>query len=315
MIDHKVVTTRLLKYTLVIALLWTLFIIGLFWRDFIEIHHFILENSKIEARTIFQKDIIFRKWAASHGGVYVPATEETPPNPYLDHIPDRDITLPYGKILTLMNPAYMTRQLNERYASEYEPFVHITSLKLLNPNNEPDEFELKALKTFESGNTEEVISADSIIDGTPYLRLIRPIFIEEACLKCHAHQGYKVGDVRGGISVSLPMEKYLVHEAEERFNHSLLYLVIWIVGLSGIGISSRMLNDQFQKKGRIENRLRKYQDDLENIISERTIELRQEIEERKQAEETIKEREEKYHALMEQMTLGIASHQIGRAHV
>ncbi|WP_045217197.1 hypothetical protein [Desulfonatronovibrio magnus] len=45
-----------------------------------------------EARGYFEKDIAYRHWAAMHGGVYVPITETTPPNPYLMHLPDRDVT-------------------------------------------------------------------------------------------------------------------------------------------------------------------------------------------------------------------------------
>src|ERR1039458_52274 len=43
------------------------------------------------ARTNINKDISFRKWVASHGGVYVPPTKDTPPNSYLK-VPDRDVT-------------------------------------------------------------------------------------------------------------------------------------------------------------------------------------------------------------------------------
>ena len=59
------------------------------------------------------KDVLYRQWGARHSGVYVPVTPETPPNPYLSHIPERDITTPSGKKLTLVNPAYMTRQVYE----------------------------------------------------------------------------------------------------------------------------------------------------------------------------------------------------------
>jgi len=34
------------------------------------------------------------------------------------------------------------------------------------------------------------------------LRYMAPLRVEEPCLKCHAEQGYKLGDIRGGISVS-----------------------------------------------------------------------------------------------------------------
>jgi len=35
---------------------------------------------------------------------------------------------------------------------------------------------------------------------------MKPLFVEESCLDCHADQGYTVGEVRGGISISLPFD-------------------------------------------------------------------------------------------------------------
>jgi hypothetical protein len=64
-----------------------------------------LEGVKIQAHITYLKDILYRRWNAMHGGVYVPVTKETQPNPYLYDIPERDITTPSGKRLTLMNPA------------------------------------------------------------------------------------------------------------------------------------------------------------------------------------------------------------------
>ena len=35
-------------------------------------------------------------------------------------------------------------------------------------------------------------------------RYMAPLLVKPACLRCHEHQGYRVGDVRGGISVTMP---------------------------------------------------------------------------------------------------------------
>lgn len=39
--------------------------------------------------------------------------ERTPPSPYLNHMPERNITTPAGHHLTLMNPAYMLRRMED----------------------------------------------------------------------------------------------------------------------------------------------------------------------------------------------------------
>ncbi len=69
--------------------------------------------------------------------MYVPVSEMTPPNPYLK-VPKRDVKTSDGLSLTLVNPAYMTRQVNE-LATETQNFSgHITSLKPIRPENTPD---------------------------------------------------------------------------------------------------------------------------------------------------------------------------------
>ena len=119
-------------------------------------------HSRIDttARTDINKDILFRKWVAIHGGVYVPPTDKTPPNSYLK-VPDRDVVTTTGKVLTLMNPAYALREL-QSLNDDLSSKTHITSLKLLNPHNASDEWESGALKSFEQGSREamEVTQVD-----------------------------------------------------------------------------------------------------------------------------------------------------------
>jgi hypothetical protein len=128
--------------------------------------------------------------------VYVPVTDKTPPNPYLSHIKERDIKTPDGKALTLMNPAYMLRQTMETYKSLYGVRGHITSLKHFRPETAPDQWEKSALQEFERGVKE--IHAVAEMNGKPYYRYMEPMIVKTGCLKCHGHQGYKEGDVRGG---------------------------------------------------------------------------------------------------------------------
>lgn len=186
-----------------------------------------------EARANFNKDQSVRIWATKHGGVYVPIDERTQPNPYLAHIPERDITTTSGKRLTLMNPAYMLRQMMEEHGADYGIQGDITSLKPLNPINEPDDWERTALLAFEQGAKE--FQELTTINGQPYLRLMRPMITQKGCLKCHAHQGYAVGDVRGGVGVSVPMTAYEQlgkrHITQSAFTHA----GVLILGLTGIG--------------------------------------------------------------------------------
>ncbi|MDY7039041.1 MAG: DUF3365 domain-containing protein [Thermodesulfobacteriota bacterium] len=115
----------------------------------------------------------------------------TQPNPYLSHLEERVIATPSCKRLTLINPAYMTRQVYRLAEVEYGIHGHITSLNPIRPENGPDLWESKALRTFERGET--VISLVEEMEGEEYMRLMRPLVTEKGCLKCHTAQGYREG--------------------------------------------------------------------------------------------------------------------------
>lgn len=193
-----------------------------------------LEIARHEAAAYIGKDIAFRAWATSHGGVYVPPSASTPPNPYLAGTPDRDVVTTSGKQLTLMNPAYMLRELQTRFAGPFGEKGRIVSLQPLNPLNMPDDWERAALLRFEEGARE--ISAIDNIDGTPHLRMMKAFLVEPGCLKCHGKQGYKVNDVRGGIAVSLSLEPLLAASAKSKRHLVAGHAAVWVAGLIGIGI-------------------------------------------------------------------------------
>ncbi len=248
--NHKPI--RLWVHAVGIICVWSLFIvISWVWLTQV-IHSGTLETARIEARTAFRNDLIYRLWNANHGGVYAPVTLKTPPNKYLEPL-NREIQTPEGITLTKINPAYMTRQAHEIAAQTYGHKGHITSLTPICPQNAPDPWETMALKQFENGETE--VSSLEIMDGTDHLRLMRPLITEKKCLTCHAEQGYKQGDIRGGISISIPMA---AHEAIEKANImtlSLIYIFFWITGLIGTFLSIFFLNRQIRRRHSAEDQL------------------------------------------------------------
>jgi hypothetical protein len=215
-----------------------------------------------------KKDILYRHWNAGHSGVYVPVTEDTQPNPYLSHLPDRDLTTTTGKHLTLVNPAYMTRQVNELAKKEsLSILTRITSLKPLNPGNAPDAWERNALTAFER-KAQEVTAVEDI-EGRKHMRLIRPFFTEKKCLKCHALQGYREGEIRGGISVTFPID-HLITIQNSRINWMIfIHVFLWILGIGGITFSAHRLGKEEQIRSRMEQEREKIivelQQSLDNI--------------------------------------------------
>jgi len=183
------------------------------------------------ARNMFRMVLLTRNWNASHGGIYVPVTERTQPNPYLD-VPHRDVTTTDGMELTMVNPAYMTRLIAEMAESASGAVFRLTSQRPIRPENKPDHWEHRALEAFEQG-----LKEFSGIEASPegdMLRYMAPLKVQESCLQCHRKQGYKVGDIRGGISVSqrnAPIEAAV--QASWRkvlLTHGMVFMLVLIAG-------------------------------------------------------------------------------------
>ena len=174
---------------------------GIFFITTARTRQLIDEENVIRARTLFNSIILTRKWNANHDGVYVEKKNGAKPNSYLDRAEIKTID---GKVYVKRNPAQMTREISEYSEKEGLFKFHITSLNLLNPANKPDDFETRALFLFERGTKEFSITEKK--NNITYFRYMAPLYVEEECLQCHSNQGYKIGEVRGGISVTFDIE-------------------------------------------------------------------------------------------------------------
>lgn len=238
-------TGRLKLYILLWAVVWTCIIIASLIWNIKQLENTTITKAEIVARLSFDKDTSFRVWANSHGGVYVPVTEGTKPNPYLN-VPDRDIQTKDGKLLTLMNPAYIMRQYYESFQKKGSVKGHITSLKPIRPENIPDPWEEMSLKAFEHGE-KEAINIQTI-DGTEYVRLMKPFIVTKGCLKCHAGQGYSEGDIRGGISTSVPMAPLRSIENDRTAILIKVHIFFWLIVIVGIGIFGKQIIKEEKKR-------------------------------------------------------------------
>ncbi len=210
----------MLQVSLVVAV----FVFGLYLGIYMRDKKLIQEQIVTNARAHFQNIVLTRMWNAKHGGVYVEKKPGILSNPYLEN---PEITTTDGRIFTLRNPAMMTREISE-LADIHGVFkYHITSLKPLNPRNVPDEFERKALESFELGET-EATTEEARGDHTVF-RFMAPLETTQACLRCHEKQGYKIGDVRGGISVTSDITT--IKEAMEINQIVILALIVLTTGM------------------------------------------------------------------------------------
>jgi PAS domain S-box-containing protein len=220
---------------------WTLVVAASLGWDLLQHREEAIDIARHVARTNYERDALYRRWAAVHGGVYVPVTPDTHPSPYLAQEPKRDIITPGGRHLTLLTPAYITRQVYALAKQEGLPRGHLTSLKPIRPQNAPDPWEKKALQAFAGGADE--VSQVVTRNGKAYMRLMRPCRTEASCLKCHAEQGYRVGALRGGISVAVPLAPILAEGWHSRNAIILGHLMLWLLGVIGIMVAVRQIGE------------------------------------------------------------------------
>ncbi|QKQ27227.1 EAL domain-containing protein [Candidatus Reidiella endopervernicosa] len=245
--------------------MWSVVIlVSYFWNSH-QVQSLLLDQARTELRANFFKDQTFRLWATKHGGVYVPVTETQKPDPYVEFLPERDIVTSSGKTLTLINPALMVRQFNELAKSKFGAEGHISGIKPLNPINTADEWEFKSFDMFKRGAKEftEVTS----MNNEPYLRLIRPMHMAAPCLKCHAQQGFTVGDLAGGVSVSVPLTPIERLREMRMITLGAGHTFIWVLGLTGIGIARRQIITRVEEREQIFDSLQENEARTRAIVS------------------------------------------------
>ncbi|MGX9726014.1 MAG: hybrid sensor histidine kinase/response regulator [Candidatus Electronema sp. VV] len=200
--------------------------------------------------TAIRKDYIYQVWNSGHGGM---------------HAADNSSTAP-------INPARMTREVYQLEERRYGIRGNITSLQPLRADNAPDDWEQAALRRFEAGEPDvaELISSS----GRTVMRVMMPTVMDQSCLKCHVESGYKLGSIRGGISVALPMDE-MVALFQHQFKTGMFYhLLIYLIGVSGMAVfylqSSRQLVRRTEMEGRLsvqEQHLRGIVDNISNGIA------------------------------------------------
>lgn len=259
------------RHALIAGIAWTCVVLGSLAWNLRQDERQTMSLARKEAVANFNKDQALRLWATAHGGVYVPASDTTPPSPYLAHVPERDVTTPSGKQLTLLNPNYMVRELQEYYQEKYGIRGHITGLVLLRPENSPDEWEARALSAFLRGENE--VSEVTALDGRPFLRLMRPMIMEEGCLPCHGHLGFEVGQVRGGVGVAVPLSPYLEAGRERALALYGGHGAIWLLGVGLIGLGAGQINRRLAETLAAQKELRQLNHELEERVTRRAAAL------------------------------------------
>ena len=162
----------------------------------------VIGQAKHQARMLHHQLILTREWVSDHHGLFVIKTETVRENPFLDYpnLETRD-----GITLVMRNPAMVTRELSDYARDAGFGWFRVTSLKPVNPQNAPDDFERASLTRFEQEKLDEYMEIFSN-HNTKVLRYIAPLMVKESCLPCHAKHGYAIGDIRGALSITVPID-------------------------------------------------------------------------------------------------------------
>jgi len=170
------------------------------------------------ARAVAEQVVAFRSWIAGSGVVWVNNLQPSAPD-FLGH------TGCGGQTFYSKNPALATRELSQIVAqSGLSATFRVTSDNYRNPKNSPDAFEAAAIHSFKMDLARPEAQRSRFFEefqGSWY-RYSIPIIVSKPCLRCHSTPqdapqeviekygsargfGYKEGDIRGVITVDLPM--------------------------------------------------------------------------------------------------------------
>ena len=251
-------------FVLTLAAVWLIAGAAVLWWEVHQEQQASLVFARSHAQMLFEKDTVYLDWVSQRRGVYVEVSEDTPRNPYLADVPERDVTAPSGRVLTLLNAMYMTRQVQEMEKQAIGVRGHLASLNPTRPEGAADAWETEALRAFARGEAE--VSSLAELDGRTYLRLMRPMVLEKECLDCHAKQGYKEGDIKGGLSIAVPMEPIWDAERQTILESTLAGGGVWLLGLLGLGLGARGVVRGERKRRQAERAVLEGEERFRNLV-------------------------------------------------
>lgn len=216
-----------------------------------------------EANIHYENIMTTRAWSAHYGGVFVRSKDNLIPNPYLkEMIEESTIRTETNETLIKINPAWMTRQLSEMTKNKDFSF-RITSDHPTNPINRSGDFEREAFAYLRGDSIENIYYRFD--EDKQKLYYMGGLYIKESCLQCHNRAAYKIGDLRGGISITLSIEE--LEQMRVTLNQKSYFLLglIWAVHI--------LLGSFYWMQEKQKKQMNRLNQSLEDKVKSRTHEL------------------------------------------
>ena len=227
-------------YARFIVIVWVVVLASYFYMEFKSDRKHITEIAVKQATGTLQELNEIAIWNMGYENVYVEVSKKTPPNLWIKP----SATTTDGRRLSKVSFPTMLTQISSIKSHEYGVETHTSSLMPMTPENNPDPWEREALENLDKGEGFQLAFLKDA-NGLHIFRYMKPVYVEEACLNCHAEQGYSIGDVRAGYTATIPVED-LVENSNEHLRG--LALLLAILGAMGAGmavlIEKQYLRDQ-----------------------------------------------------------------------
>ena len=144
------------------------------------------------ARATSQQVSLAAAWNIKHGKVYVPQSGEVSPEGSGENLSG----------LIPVNPAEMFRQLSHLAEGQQGIKFHLVGLPPFSQKVQRNGWDSDAIRAINNGQKE--VGEFSWESDRAFFNYMSPLVAEKTCLSCHAEQGFKEGDLLGGLSIKFP---------------------------------------------------------------------------------------------------------------
>ncbi len=183
------------------------------------------------ARATSRQILLASTWNITQGKVYVSQTDDSPSEinsgnqgPSYNHSPKTE--------LAPISPAEMIRQLSSIAESQEGIRFNLVGLPPYSDKAKISPWEIEAMQTIKNGEKE--VGEFREEKKRTYFRHMSPLYAKKSCLSCHTEQGFKQGDLLGGLAIRLPFKDVfpMLPMASAHFGAGLIgtLLMLWLGG-------------------------------------------------------------------------------------